>query len=361
VWRPTGRRAFLRGQALAARGGGRAGAAARTGGRAGAAALLALTALTAGGAAGQATPPAEPPPEWGPTAADYTNVPYPHPVAFLEFAVHGEDVRLAYMDVAPAGAANGRTVMLFHGMNFFAAAFEPTIAALTAAGFRVVAIDRLGYGRSSKPIIPYNLHLAATNAKRVLDHLGIERAAVVGHSMGGMVAARFAFSYPETATRLVLVNPIGLTDPRGSRPWRDPQEAYAGVLRSTGYPSILRNHMRYYPEWRPEYLQWVRYQYGLTLSGEWPRLARVRALQQQILYEDPVVHDWPHIRTPALVIGGEEDGPRFPELARNAAATLPDAELVLFPGVGHIPQFEIPERFHAELIRFLAAGPTVGG
>lgn len=308
-------------------------------------------------------PPTEAPADWGATAIDYSNVPYPHPVEFLELTVHGEDVRLAYMDVAPAGAAVGRTVMLFHGMNFFAAAFEPTIAALSDAGFRVIAVDRLGYGRSSKPVIPYTLHLAASNAKRLLDELGIETAAIVGHSMGGMVASRFAFSYPETTTHVVMVNQIGLSDVRPARPWRDPHEVYESVLRSTSYASILRGHVRYYPEWRPEYLTWVRYQYGLTLGGDWPRMAMVRALQRQIVYEDPVVYDWPHIETKALVIGGEEDGvsARYPELARSVAETLPNAELVLFPGVGHNPHFEIPERFHQELVRFLTSEPDVPG
>jgi pimeloyl-ACP methyl ester carboxylesterase len=150
-----------------------------------------------------------------------------------------------------------------------------------------------------------------------------------------------------------------MTDARGSRPWRDPHAAYEGVLRSTSYGSIVRSHARYYTQWQPAYLKWVRYQYGLTLSGEWPRMAMVRALQQQILYEDPVVYDWPHIQARALVIGGQEDrtSARYAELARGVAEALQNAELVLFPGVGHNPHFEIPERFHAELIRFLTETP----
>jgi pimeloyl-ACP methyl ester carboxylesterase len=287
-------------------------------------------------------------------------VPYPHPVSFLPLNLFGRDLRLAYMDVAPAGAPNGRTVVLFHGMNFFAAAYAGTIEALREAGFRVVAIDRLGFGRSSKPLIHYDLHLPAHNTQALLDTLGIERAAIVGHSMGGMVATRFAASYPETTSHLVMVNQIGLTDLRRDRPWRDPESAYHTVLE-TGYQDVLDGHRRYYPAgWRDAYLPWVRIQYGLTLSGDWPRMARVRAAQMQILYDDPVVYEWQHVATKALVIGGADDRltDNFPARARHVAESLQNAELLIYPGIGHAPGFEIPERFHADLVRFLRSDPA---
>ena len=321
-----------------------------------------LTALlsSAVAAGAQEEPPASPPPEWEATAIDYSNVPYPHPVKYLNVRLMGEDHRMAYMDVAPQGEPNGRTVVLFHGMNFFAAAFEPTIAALTEAGFRAIAVDRLGYGRSSKPVIHYNLHMPARHTKALLDELGIERVAVLGHSMGGMVATRFASTYPDVVTHVIMSNQIGLSDTRHGRAWSDPEDGYESVLNGTTYESTLAGHRRYYPNgWRNEYLPWVKVQYGLTLSGDWPRMARVRAAQRQILFEDPVVHEWQYIQTKALVIGGADDrlSSDFPGQARNVAETLANAELVLFPGIGHVPAFEYPERYHAEVVRFLLSDP----
>ena len=307
----------------------------------------------------QAEPPSEPPADWGPVAIDYSNVPYPHPVSYLDVSLGGKDYRMAYMDVAPVGASNGQTVVLFHGMNFFAAAFEPTIEALRHEGFRVLAVDRLGYGRSSKPVIHYNLHMPARHTKALLDHLGIERAAILGHSMGGMVATRFASTYPETTSHVVMVNQIGLTDSRPGRGWTDPEDAYQSSL-GTSYQSVLRGHVRYYPRgWKPEYLHWVWVQYGLTLGGDWPRMARVRAAQRQILFEDPVVYEWQHISSKALVIGGAEDRlvSNYPARARHVAEELQNAELVIFPEVGHAPAFDNPDEFHAELIRFLKSDP----
>ena len=310
--------------------------------------------------AGQSTPPSEPPADWGPTAIDYSNVPYPYPVQYLDVSLNGQDYRVAYMDVAPAGQPNGQTVVMFHGMNFFAAAFGVTIKALSEAGFRAIAIDRLGYGRSSKPVIHYNLHMPSRHTKALLDQLGIEQTAIIGHSMGGMVATRFASTYPETTTHVVMVNQIGLTDSRHGRAWTDPEAAYQSAL-GTSYRSVLAGHMRYYPRgWRPEYLKWVKYQYGLTLSGHWPQMAKVRAAQRQILYEDPVVYEWQHIGTKALVIGGAEDRlvSDYPAAARQVAQELQNAELFIFPEVGHQPAFEIPDQFHAELIRFLRSDPN---
>ena len=176
-----------------------------------------VAAVTVGHVGAQSTPPSEPPADWGPIAIDYSNVPYPYPVEYLAVRLSGEDHRMAYMDVPPVGPANGQTVVIFHGMNFFGAPYEPVIRALSDAGFRTLTVDRLGYGRSSKPLIHYNLHIAARNTKALLDKLGIDTAAIVGHSMGGMVATRFASTYPGVTTHVAMVNQIGLTDTRPGR------------------------------------------------------------------------------------------------------------------------------------------------
>ncbi len=304
-------------------------------------------------------PPDEPPAHWGPLSSTLEEIEYPHPVSYMDVRLFGKDGRLAYMDVAPTGESNGQVAMLFHGMNFAGIGFTPTIEELTAAGFRVVVPDRIGYGRSSKLDIPYNLNMVVSNAKALLDHLGIEQTAIVGHSMGGMVAARFAMIYPDTTTHMALVNQIGMTDQRLNRPWRDIEDVYQSALGAT-YQSMLAGHMRYYNlGWRDEYLDFVYYQYGQTLGSEWPKLARIRAWQQMILYFDPVVYDWQHIDTKSIVIGGALDRltPGFEDLARMVAETLPNAELSLYEGIGHNPHFEYPDVFHAELIEFLRSDP----
>ena len=96
------------------------------------------------------------------------------------------------------------------------------------------------------------------------------------------------------------------------------------------------------------------------MSGEWPRLAMVRRLQGQMLYNDPVVYDWQHITSKALVLAGEEDGliADFPSHARHVASELQNSAILLYPGIGHAPQIEIPDQFHADLMRFLRSDPN---
>src|SRR6187397_671112 len=152
-----------------------------------------------------------------PTPTDVTpgsitceDVPYPYPVSYMPLTLYGQDIRMAYMDVPAQGQPNGRTVVLFHGMNFAGFYWGGPIDALRKEGFRVVVPDQIGFGRSSKPIIPYNFHDMARNTRAILQHLNIPKVMIVGHSMGGMLAARFSTQYPAMVERLILYNPIGL-------------------------------------------------------------------------------------------------------------------------------------------------------
>jgi pimeloyl-ACP methyl ester carboxylesterase len=322
-----------------------------------AAVVTAIVLLSAAAAAAQ-EPPSSPPADWGPMSINLEDVPYPHPVSYLPFTLEGQDVRMAYMDVAPTGAANGRSVILLHGMNFFAETWATTIDILRKEGYRVIAIDQIGYGRSSKPILHYTISTHAMNTKRLLDHLGIARTDIVTHSMGGMVGSRFAALYPDAVGNLAMINQIGLADTRHGRPARDIMEAYKGAL-ARGYAEIVKGMRAYYVNWKPEYMKYVRIHYGWTLSGDWPRMAMVRALQQQAIASDPVVYDWPHIKARTLVIGGEKDGPNYPAQAQRVADTVLNGQLYLIPNIGHNPQFEAPDLLYPPLLKFLR-GENVG-
>jgi pimeloyl-ACP methyl ester carboxylesterase len=319
--------------------------------------------LAAAGAALQSrayaqAPSPNAPRDAAPGSITYEDIPYPYAVQFLPLTLYGQDVRMAYMDIAPAAAANGRVAVLLHGMNFGGFYFGGPIEALRNAGFRVVVPDQIGFGRSSKPIIPYNFHDMAANTRKLLQSRGITKAAIVGHSMGGMLAARFSASYPDTAERTVLCNAIGLTDVRWQAPWPGADDAYKATMAQSPdqlYQGFLQTIQRYFPgAWKPEYEHYVRIMYAPTLSADWPRLAMVRAIYRQITYLDPVVYDWAHIQARTLVIGGDQDGDNFPKLAKHVADTVPHAELVLIPGVGHVPHVQVPEIFNQALLKFLA-------
>jgi pimeloyl-ACP methyl ester carboxylesterase len=298
------------------------------------------------------------PADWGPVSVDLADMAYPHPVQTFPLVVYGQNVNMVYMDVKPV-TPNGRTVVLLHGFNFSGEAWAGTIDALAREGYRVIVPDQIGFGRSSKPYIPYTFNDMALNTHKLLQQLGVERAAIVGHSMGGMLASRFAMLYPTVTSHVVMVNQIGLADARPGRAPRYLDEAYQNAPPARTYEQIRQGITRYFVEWKPAYEKYVRMHWGWTLSPDWPRFSRVRAALQQMLSAETVVYDWQHIKSKALVIGGARDTPSYPAQAKRVAESIPGAQLELIENVGHCPHLESPAIFHAKLTEFLKQ-PVLG-
>lgn len=317
--------------------------------------LVLLTLSFYGSVMAQSSPPATPPADWGPVSINIESVPYPYPVHFLNRNLYGQDVRIAYMNVDPVGRPNGQTVVMLHGGSYYGWYWKDSIKALTNVGFRVITVDRLGWGRSSKPILPYSAALHASNTRAVLEHLGINQAAIVGHSMGGRLASHFAHIYPEVATHLIMVNPIGIGESTQGRPWRQATSGDTEPDMQQIYERNLGTEVRRVVNWKPEFLEHVRIRYGMALSSEYPRLNLVRALNNGNFVE-PISSFWPNIQTPTMLIGGTEDGPNWPERSQAAVDLLPNGENYLIPNVGHNPHLETPEILNRELIRFLTTG-----
>ena len=293
---------------------------------------------------------------------------YPHPVRTFAIASQAQSLEMAYLDVAPA-APNGRTVVLLHGKNFCAATWEAAITTLTEAGYRVIAPDQIGFCKSAKPQrYQYSFDQLAANTHALLADLGIQRAVVVGHSMGGMLATRYALQYPQATQQLVLVNPIGLEDWKADGvPWRSIDAWYARELK-TSFDTI-RDYQRtvyYGGEWKPEYERWVRMLGGMYAGEGKAAVAWSQALTSDMVFNQPVVHEFPRIAVPTTLFIGQKDrtaigkdlaSPElakrlgdYPALGKRAAAAIPGATLVEFDDLGHSPQVEAPARFNAALL-----------
>ena len=297
---------------------------------------------------------------------------YPFPVAYHPIISNGVSLQMAYMDVR-ADRANGRSVVLLHGKNFCGAYWEETATDLAKAGYRVVIPDQLGFGKSSKSTdYPYSFPAFATNTKSLLDALGIEKATILGHSMGGMVATRFALMFPSQTEKLVLVNPIGLEDWQAKGvPYRSVDEWYARELKQN-FESIKKYQLASYYDgkWDAKYDPWVELLARVTLSPEYPRLARVQALTYDMIYTQPVVHEFSRIQAATLLIIGERDRTalgkdmvdeesraelgRYDRLGKEVSESIPNATLAAIEGIGHMPHIEAYDRFIAPLMEFLA-------
>ncbi len=160
---------------------------------------------------------------------------------------------MSYMDIS-AARPNGRTVVLLHGKNFCGATWEGVIPALSDAGYRVIVPDQVGFCRSAKPrAYQFSLHQLAANTHALLAKLGVEHPIILGHSMGGMLAIRYALMYPADTGALVLVNPIGLEDWKAKGvPLATIDELYAKERKTTA-ESIKKYQQAvyYHGEWQP--------------------------------------------------------------------------------------------------------------
>jgi pimeloyl-ACP methyl ester carboxylesterase len=299
---------------------------------------------------------------------------YPYPVAFLPLTIEGKVCRMAYMDVAPTGSPNGRTVVLLHGKNFWGGYWQETISLLTQQGYRVVVPDQIGFGKSSKPDdIHYSFDLLAQNTRDLLDALKVDRVAVVGHSMGGMLAVRLARNYPDRVTQLVLEDPIGLEDYRLKVPAVPLERLVQDEMKQTE-GGIRAYRKSYFVRWIPAYERFVEPPARMRLSGEFPRCAISAALTTQMILQQPVRQEFGLISQPTLLVIGREDRTAvgkqyapdavaatmgdYPALGRAAVKDIPHATLVEIPDCGHIPHVEAERPFHAALLDFLARVPA---
>tara|TARA_B100001750_G_scaffold119839_1_gene95031 strand:+ start:503 stop:1588 length:1086 start_codon:yes stop_codon:yes gene_type:complete len=297
---------------------------------------------------------------------------YPFEVQAIELSMQGQPVEMVYMDVRPAGEVKG-TVLLLHGKNFSGAYWERTIRVLVEAGYRAIAPDQIGFGKSSKPTdVTYSFHEMTRHTLALLDHLRVEKALVIGHSMGGMLATRFALTAPARTTGLVLMNPIGLEDWQRVVPYASIEEtARAEAGREPGAVKAYMLESYFAGQWDEAYDPLLAIQVGWLRGPDRERMALVSALTYEMIFTQPVLHEFPDLAMPTLLIIGQRDRTAvgkgrvsaevratlgdYPALGRAAAAAIPDAELVELDDVGHVPQFEAFDRTMPPLLEFIGA------
>jgi pimeloyl-ACP methyl ester carboxylesterase len=305
-----------------------------------------------------------------PLDLELKNFEYPYPVKYFDLEIQDEKLRMAFMQIEPS-KPNGQTITLFHGKNFCGAYFKQVIQDLVDQGFKVIVPDQIGFGKSSKPKrVQYSFHMLAENTKNLLNSIGVKQTHVLGHSMGGMLAVRFALMYKEDVSKLILVNPIGLEDYKRKVMYQKIEKLYQEELKKTeeGIRSYQKENY-YHGEWKPEYEPWVQLLYRWSLNPEYPRLAWNAALTSEMVYTQPVVYEFGDLKAQTLLIIGQLDRTaigknltppdvrktlgNYPELGRATQGAIPNAKLVELSQVGHVPHIEAYEKFWIALQEFL--------
>ncbi len=244
-------------------------------------------------------------------------------------AINGHEI-----NVIQSGPLDGPAVILLHHGLGSARSWRKQIPALAAAGFRVIAYDRWGYGKSEgRPALSMpHFEEDRQDLQALLDALDINRAALVGHSDGGTIALHFAASNPDCVERLVSIAAHVYVEPKmrlaidrirqGFDQDMDFRQRFQRV-HGEKYRKLLFD---WYTGWtRPENLGWD-----------------MRPLLKKI-------------SCPTLVVQGLEDEDASTQHACDIAAAIYGAEVWLLPGVGHMLPRDGPEEFNVRLIEFLSA------
>lgn len=296
---------------------------------------------------------------------------YPYPVKRFEFTSQKQQLKMAYLDVS-GDTQNGKTIVLMHGKNFCAVTWENTITPLVKAGYRVIAPDQIGFCKSSKPqAYQFSFHQLANNTKQLIDSLDIKQVSVMGHSMGGMLATRYALMFPEQTRQLVLVNPIGLEDwHKKGVPYQTVDKNYQAELNKSA--KGIRNyqqHTYYVGKWEPRFDRWVNMLAGMYAGEDKALVAWNQAKTSDMVFTQPVVDEFENIKVPTLLLIGEKDNTaigkaradeklqkqlgNYQVLGEQAASAIPNATLIEFADLGHSPHIQEPERFHRALFKHL--------
>lgn len=249
---------------------------------------------------------------------------------------------------------SGDPLLLIAGLGYDRWMWHKMVPGL-AAHFRVITYDNRGVGGTDQPPGPYSAEMLADDAAALLTALGIERAAIMGHSMGGFVAQAFALKYPQRLTRLIL----SATNFGGPRHVPITPEAMAVLMDMSGDPlerlrrGIVVSTAPGFAEAHPDMLdEWLAYRaaHPIAPAGYQAQLGvGMGLLSEAAAFERRL----PQVQAPTLILFGAADKVVPPANADLLAAQIPRGRVKILPNAGHFFPFEAPEAANAAIIVFL--------
>jgi pimeloyl-ACP methyl ester carboxylesterase len=260
-----------------------------------------------------------------------------------------DGTRIHYRD---EGNKNGPCVVLLHGILSSLHTWDEWVLTLSSR-FRIVRLDLPGFGLTGpcSSSEAYSSQYYVSILHKFLSRLEIDKSSVVGNSLGGWIAWRFAIEYPHSTQKIILLNAAGYNLSR-----------LPIILKAAGLPLIGFLLSKVTPKWLVR--QVVKSVYGNSKNFDTQIIERYRDLHlregnrqafrqiaRQIGEDD--VEGIRNIKVPTLILWGDKDRWIRVEDAFRFKEDIPHAELKVYPGVGHVPMEEAPKSTSLEALRFL--------
>ena len=253
-----------------------------------------------------------------------------------------------------AGAASNPAVILLHGLGGDASNWAMTTPALSGK-YHVYVLDQIGFGKSDKPITNYRVAMLVEFLEVFCKKMGIQKATLVGNSLGGWTAAAFALAHPEKVDKLVLVCAAGYTGKR----WGGPEmtrELLAGLNPSTTedlkrlFSLVFHNKAMLNDQViETQLANKFKRGDGYTINS---------FIESILRGEDFLDGKTKAIKAPTLALWGKDDGLTPLGIGKAFVEDIPGAQLVVIDNCGHVPQMEKPAEFNAALLKFLSGAQT---
>lgn len=294
---------------------------------------------------------------------------YPFKVHTFNFNSQNQDLKMRYMDIGNKDSK--KVIVLLHGKNFGGNYWERVAKDLVANDYRVILPDQIGFGKSSKPdYYQYTFGQLALNTKALLDSLNIKKFDLLGHSMGGMLAATFAVNHDESLNKLILLNPLGLEYYGQYAEYKDINFFYKRELNKTLAKAAGYQKKNYYAgKWSPKYDELLLPLKGQLAGDDWKVIAWNNALTYSPIFTENVVARLPLIKNETfLIIGtGDTTGPgrgwkkdktrklgQYDKLGKSAQKLIKGSTLIELDGLAHMPHYQDYPQFQKALHKALS-------
>ncbi|WP_134704375.1 alpha/beta fold hydrolase [Ammoniphilus sp. YIM 78166] len=245
-------------------------------------------------------------------------------------------------------AGKGEPLILIHGVGLDSTIWAQQMEALSKE-YRVISYDMMGHGLSASPPGPYHIHQFVKQLDHLLADLAIEKAHIVGFSMGGLVAQAFAAQVPEKVISLVIVSSVtNRTGEQRQAVLSRVQEVEQKGHLTTIDAAIQRWFTTDFMDEYPEVIQRIRHRLQSNQPDAYLAAYRVFATADEELYPQ-----LPQILCPTLVVTGELDGGSTPEMARIMAEKIPHAQVKVLEGIRHMLPIEAVSQLNQILLDHL--------